>query len=298
MGRFVMGMNRMGRLVVAAMCVAAVVLAGSAAQAATVTGNPATDDGWVLAGNSLASGVYVTGKANYSYNAYGAGFTVAAGSNLEISDGALSWLAGDTIVGVGGQFVTITAEEAGWAAFTGNAVNSLLTSVATGPKLQVKFGTSAATWTTSTTAPESGNGNSSSSSGGGRVQVRTSGWFTKAEWLASSGVLMHLDKDNHILWDGMLNPPKEAARVIWIFDEDLNQVTSWQILLNASLLERVAPETYAGLYPTIGDMAIMTVQNGDSSAFTDAMVTVVPEPATMALLGLGLAALVARRRSK
>jgi len=53
-----------------------------------------------------------------------------------------------------------------------------------------------------------------------------------------------------------------------------------------SLLERNAPGDFVGLYPAIGDPAIMTVQNGDN-AYTNALVNVVPEPATIALLALG-----------
>lgn len=284
--------------------VLSIVVTTACVQAAIVTGDPSVDAGWTLHGHSLGNGVYVTGSANYGYNAYSAGFAITGGSNLEISDGALSWLAGDTVVGVGGKFQSITAAEAGWGAITGNAVNSLLPA-ASGPKLQVKFGTSAATWYTSTNAPGSGNGNSSSSNGGGRVQVRTSGYFQAGSptpgqdepwtWDGNSGQLLVLDKDDHISWAGDANVDKRVARMIWIWDDDIDQVVTWQLLLNVSLLDRVAPESFAGLLPAIGDMAVLTVQNGDG-AFTDALVTIVPEPATLSLLALGAAALMRRRR--
>ena len=82
---------------------AAAMLAGTWTVSASITGNPLTD-GWTSYGNSLASGTYVTGSGNYGYEAFGAGLTVQAGSNLEISAGSLSWLAGDTVLGVGGIF--------------------------------------------------------------------------------------------------------------------------------------------------------------------------------------------------
>ncbi|HUU59130.1 MAG TPA: PEP-CTERM sorting domain-containing protein, partial [Phycisphaerae bacterium] len=105
-----------------------------------------------------------------------------------------------------------------------------------------------------------------------------------------------LDKDDHILWDGPVEPAKQTARMIWIWDSVQGHVASWELLLNVSLLERQAPETYAGLFPSIGDLAVLTVQNGDGD-YTDALVTVVPEPAMMGLLALGgLGVLIRRRR--
>lgn len=273
------------------------------AHAAIVSGDPSSDTGWAPQGHSLANGVYVTGSANYGYDAYSAGFAIQAGSNLEIADGPLSWLTGDTVLGVGGKFQSITAAEAGWAAITGNTVNTYLPA-SSGPKLQVKFGTSAATWYTSTTAPGSGNGSSSSSNGGGRVQVRTSGYFQAGTptvgqdepwtWDGNSGQLLVLDKDSHIAWAGDANLDKRVARMIWNWDDDLQQVVAWELLLNVSLLDRVAPVDFVGLLPAIGDMAIMTVQNGDG-AYTDALVSVIPEPATFGLLALGGLALLRRR---
>ncbi len=285
--------------------------AATAALAANVTGDPSADTGWALAGHSLAQGTHAKGSANYGYDAYGAGFAIAANSNLQITDTndtSLSWLVGDTVLGVGGKFRSITAAEAGWASITGGAINGLLptTSPHSGPKLQAKFGTSDATWYASTTAPNGGNGNSSSSSGGGRVQVRSSAYFQSGTphpdqelsapwtWDGHSGQVLVLEEDGHIAWDGPITPDKHVARMIWQWDTNANRLSSWQLLLNVSLLERLAPDNYNGLFPAVGDMAVMTVQDNNSS-YTDALVTTVPEPATLSVMALmGLATL--RRR--
>lgn len=293
------------RMIVIA-CVA-MFCAAVAASGAILTGDPAVDSGWSYAGHSLANGTYVKGSANYGYDAYTAAFTVQSGSNLEITDAndpSLDWLVGDTVIGVGGHFASITAGTAGWASINGDGVNSHLPA-SSGPKLQAKFGTSAATWMQSTTAPDGGNGNSSSSSGGGRVQIRTSAYFQAGTpnpgqtepwtWDGNSNQLLVLDKDSHIDWAGASSQPsKYTARMIWNWDGSLGQVTSWQLLLNVSLLSRQAPGDFVGLMPAPGDPAIMTVQDGDN-AYTDALVNVVPEPATLSLLILGGIVLLRRR---
>lgn len=291
---------------------ALVVVLGSTAvhSAPLVSGDPAAD-GWVLAGHSLQNGVYATGSANYGFDAYSAGITIPSGSNLEISDGSMSWLAGDTVLGVGGKFASITAGAAGWGAITGNSVNQLLptSSPYSGPKLQAKFGTSLATWTTSTTAPNSGNGNSSSGSGGGRVQIRTSGYFQTGTplvgqtepwtWDGNSGQVLVLDKPSHIVWGGDASIDKRFARMIWVWDNTAHKIAGWELLLNSSLMGRLYPG-YSGPLPDIGDMAVLTVQNGDGGSFTDALVdvTAVPEPASVGLVVLAGMAFVARRRNR
>lgn len=287
----------------------ALLCVGIAAQA-SVTGNPLAD-GWMYHGNSLADGVYSNGKANYGFDVYSTAISVGAGSPLNIQDGEFSWLTGDTVIGVGGKFNSITASEAGWSAISGNAVNQLLTTATHGPKLQVKLGTSDASWTTSTTAPGSGNGNSSTGNGGvGTVHFRTSGWFhatdplasqdSETTWSGNSGELMLLDKDDHIrrLAQGgsYINPDTRVARVIWLWDAENGVVDSWQLLLNTSLLDRVSPD-FIGATPTFGNLAIVSVQDRDS-AYTDAVISTVPEPGTIvAAVGLlGPAALMFRRR--
>lgn len=263
---------------------------------AIVTGNPASD-GWTSGGNALANGIYARGSANYGFCTYSGAITVQSSSVLAIDDGEYSWLAGDTVLGLGGQFEDITASEAGWSSFTGNAVNVLL-SEEYGPKLIGKFGTSAATFSASSTAPSSGNGVGSTSAGGaGTVFVRTSGWFhdytplssqtTDTTWSANSGELMRLDKSTHISREGVsVTPDDRVARVIWYWDPTTENVLSWEILLNVSLLDRTAPADFTGLTPSAGDLAIISVQDRDYD-YTDAVVTIVPEPLCLILLSLG-----------
>jgi hypothetical protein len=275
-----------------------IVLAGNVALATSITGNPAAD-GWILNGNSLDRYNYVRGSANYAFDAYCEAISVEYGSNLAIDDGVNSWLVGDTVLGVGGQFMDTTPALAGWPAFTGNAVNVLLggTDMGADVKLQAKFGTDAANFTGSSIAPGAGNGLGSfgSNAGIGAVQVRTSAWFSAADWSAKSGSLQLLDKPEHIERNGSAAPDADVARLMWNWDAVNQRVDTWEIMLNISLLDRLYP-SLDGITPTVGSLALLTVQNRDG-VYTDAVV--VPEPGTLALLGMGALGLLAcawRRR--
>ncbi len=309
----------MFRFMYATVCLLVVMLAATPAMASVVvvTGNP-NADGFASFGNSLSNGVYVRGDANYGYDTYAAGFTIQTGSNLIDS----SWQVGDTVLAAGGIFAPIAATEAGWSAFTGNAVNSLLSSATSGPKLQAKFGNSDSTWTTSTIAPSGGNGVGSLSNGDGdlptsgvAIQIRTGTYYTETGpayvpgqeqagilgWDTNAGVLMQLGKSSYVdlsVGGALAGMDRDVGRVIWSAStEGTDYPDSWELFLNVSLVDRLNP-SFTGLLPAIGDKVLMTVQNNDS-AITDALANTVPEPGTLVLLltaGLGLLAYAWRRR--
>lgn len=273
------------------MCfIATVVGALSTVASAGLTGNPFTD-GWTSGGHSLDNGVYVrtSGNVNYAFDTYSTSFSVATGSGLPGS-----WLLGDSVIGAGGVFTDpVSAAAAGWGSIPGNQNEKLGANIST--KLQVKFGTADAIWSPSSLAPAGGNGSGGTADGGvGTVTIRTTtdtNVNRPGYWSTNSGLLMELDKTTHAARFGTSNPDTDVARLIWNWDADAGHVSSWQILLNTSLLDRLAPGTFTGKSPGAGNLAIMTVQNGDGG-YTDALIrvpaAVVPAPGVALLMGFGV----------
>ncbi|MCA1804868.1 MAG: VPLPA-CTERM sorting domain-containing protein, partial [Xanthomonadaceae bacterium] len=220
---------------------------------------------------------------------------------------ARSWGVGDTVIGIGGMFSDITAAEAGWGAFTGNAVNSNIDGEYR-LRLQAKIGTADATWSASTLAPNAGDGSGSSSNGGlGSLFVRTSGWHSLSTWENQATTIFGMQDPGHISRDGT-GVGVDAARVVWTWDAAHNRPGSWQLLVNLSLVDLDADVNFAGLLPDIGNAVIGSVQVANAS-HTDGLMSLggyaagyplaeVPVPAAVWLFGTGLMALagVARRK--
>lgn len=296
-----------------------------ATTAAAVTGDPLAD-GWAYGGHSLDQGAYVRGSGNVGFDMYSTQFTVSDSSVFSLAghsgasyddyygatrtwdtDTARSWGVGDTVIGIGGMFSDITATEAGWGAFTGNAVNSNIDGEYR-LRLQAKIGTADASWSASTLAPDAGNGSGSSSNGGlGSLFVRTSGWHSLSTWENQASTIFGLQDPGHILRDGT-GVGVDAARVIWTWDAANNRAGSWQLLVNLSLVDADEDVNFAGLLPGFGDAVIGSVQVANA-AYTDGLMSIggyaagyplaeVPVPAAVWLFGTGLMALagVARRR--
>lgn len=283
--------------------------------AAPISGNPLSD-GWSFRGNSLYNGTYVRGGGNYAFDVYTTQFTVTDASAFDISDhddpsflgyyetahwtkaDARPWQVGHTVIGVGGAFNSVTADDAGWDAFTGNTVNGGINGEYR-LRLQAKIGSEDATWSASSVAPGAGDGSGSTSDGGaGAFLIRTSGWHSLDAWESFGGEMLGLQKEDHI---SSTNIGVDAARVIWTWDDASNRVGTWELLINMSLVEEdLDAALFTGPLPgLLGDSVIASVQVG-GGAYTDALAQVaVPEPSTIALAGIaGLAgvAIVRRRR--
>ncbi len=284
--------------------------------AASLTGNPEAD-GWFHHGNSLSDGHYVHGVGNYAFETYTTQFTVTDGSIYDISGhddpsyhnyyetnhwtkaDARPWTPGDTVIGIGGAFNSITAEDASWDAFTGAAVNGAINGEHRF-RLQAKVAGEDSTWSTSTIAPAGGNGIGSTAAGGaGSFLVRTSGWHDLATWESGEGTMWGLQKPEHIETTGIettgddIRLDADVARIIWTWDAANNRVGTWEILLNMSLIEAdLQASGFNGALPGLlgaGVIQSVQVQNGAS---TDALASItVPEPSTWILALLGMVAI-------
>lgn len=276
---------------------------GTPAHTAQLTGDPSVDSGWVFAGNSFDQGIYVQGEATFSFDIYSASFNLDATAHSAVINSftgvGLDWLAGDRVLGLGGKFVDNTIADTGWDANDwqwspysggGSAFND---DVSGSSNPQAKFGTGNAAWTTSTTAPLFGNGSGSTGDGGfGAIHMRTTVSFGDRTDAGNStpdlpDLLRRVDSGGTAV-----AIDEEFGRLIYIADGSVPQ--SWQWLLNIDLLER---EFNGEPTPLAGDLAIASVQRG-TNRFTDSMVSTIPEPASLALLGLGGLLMLRRNRNR
>jgi len=249
------------------------------AMASLATGDPEAD-GWVFGGRSLDPDIYVRGNGGFDFDIYTTAFTLSDTSNL-LGD---NWQAGDAILGLGG------------------VINARTTNLTQSVRIVSKFGTAADAWST-------GSSFSGGDGGDGSVLLAT---YSPA---ANNG--LHLNPNPVNLQPSILGPgqvwgiplaqryengavvdlvasgnpvspnTQMVGKLIYTFDED-SILASWQVFLNVSLLP-----TYNSL-PSVGDRAIQTLQRSTGD-YTDGLVVVIPEPATMLLLGLGTLLLRNRR---
>lgn len=262
-------------------------LAGTAS-ASSVSGDPLAD-GWVFGGNSLALGNYVRGDGVFDYGLYTSAFSLSSGSNLVGS----GWQAGDSILGIGGVI-------------TPGAANPNLTQSV---RLVAKFGTSPSAWQASTITPTGGNGLGSFSGGAGGDGAILLGTDGPTQGTGSlnpgssrfvgpgnpgPGNVFEIPLAQRYDGGGVSAMPTSIGKFIFQFDTN-DVLSSWQVLLNRDVL---GAQLGAGAeIPGLGDRAIVTLQRSvNSTLFTDSLITVVPAPGALALLGLGGLCATRRRR--
>lgn len=245
------------------------------------SGDPSAD-GWNLIGNSGTLGIYARGSANFNYNLFKLSYQISAANPLITSFAGTGWAAGDTVLGVGGVIVDQTNPNLG-----ANA------------RVLVKYGTSTATWSASTTTTIPGDGVVSFSGGfggTGSIQLATNSGSLTA---GGAGTARLLDTSNRYDGAASVVAALDLGRLNYTFLD--GKLKSWQILLNTSLLQRLG---LAPPGPAVGDKFVANLQQGGSNSTetTDFIPAVsalaIPEPSSFILLGMGAGAMfiVARRR--
>lgn len=260
------------------------------------TGDPVAD-GWAYGSNALENGTYVRGDGNFGFDIYSTSLTLGAGSNLLDAN----WQVGDTVLGIGGVINAISnPAQLGWPSITGPTVNDNLTQSV---RIVTKFGTSPTAWGASSNAPSAGNGSGSFSGGAGGDGSLLLATYSPA---SNNGLHLHPSPDYGLL-PSILGPnlvheipllqrydagvvttlASTAGKLIYTLDGN-DVLATWEVFVNVSLLEGY------GIVPELGDRGLQTLQRS-TGVYTDGLVEVVPEPATLALLTLGSVALLRRR---
>lgn len=235
------------------------------AQAASITGDPTTDPGWVFQGTSVTN--HIDGTGVYTASIYSTAFTLDPSSPLVSNLDGFNWNPGDTIVGVGGTMSPSSdLTYSGGADENGNSHTG-----ATSTRIVVKYGSSTASWTTP--------GTGSLANGGiGSILLGT---YPYDFYPANSGTLI-VPADAATEETG---PSTTAAisgdmgRVITSWTA--GSLTGFESFLDLTLLESTYPSAAIGL----GDKFVLDLQRGtgnfqDSLGSLPESLQTVPEPST------------------
>lgn len=249
---------------------------------ATITGNPATDGGWIFQGTSAGGANYNSGAANYNVNLYATAFTLDAGSLLLSNFGGFDWSVNDVVVGIGGVF---------------SGANTSLTyndSGATSTRIVAKYGTAGATWLPNSPVSSSPGYGSLEHGGVGSILLGT---FPFDFSPANAGSLV-VPTDSPLEQTGPTSTTLingNVGRVITQWSG--GALTGFESFLDLTLLNI----KYPGNGVALGNKFILDLQNGTGS-FQNSQGTLpsaAPEPNALLLLLAGSAGLaLVRRRTR
>ena len=248
---------------------------------AAITGNPATDGGWIFEGTSAGVANYNNGAANYNVNMYATAFTLDAGSLLLSNFGGFNWSVNDVVVGIGGVF---------------SGANTSLTyngAGATSTRFVAKYGTAGATWTPNSTVSSSPGYGSLAHGGVGSILLGTYAYdFSPANAgslvVPTDSPLEQTDPSNTMLING------NVGRVITQWSG--GAVIGFESFLNLTLLNEKYPSNGVAL----GNKFILDLQV-DHGPYQDSQGTLpsaAPEPNALMLLLAGAVGLVLLQRQR
>lgn len=299
-------------------CVLACLLSINALANFSLTGNPATDQGWIFGGHSLSNGGYVRNQGNFGFNMYYTEFRLLGGPLTTMPN---PWAVNSRVVGLGGVFTApMTPESLGWppgTVFTGPAQNS---QIGANTRINAKFGANAPDniYSASTIFPNMGNGNGSHSGGQGGLGSILVSIASNRFTAADANILI---TPNNLLGPGVPPPGDSVTQwqgvvgsngldlgtnqfydmVRYIYNVDSNGfLSSWEVLLNTSMVANfpgaILPVPTGGRgWIQTASFGAAAVNNTDGIIFTQVFFEV-PAPPAVYAAAAGLLGLIACRR--
>lgn len=249
---------------------------------ATITGNPATDGGWIFEGTSAGGANYNNGAANYNVNMYATAFVLDAASLLLSNFGGFDWSVNDVVVGIGGVF---------------SGANTSLTyngSGATSTRIVAKYGTAGATWLPNSPVSSSPGYGSLQHGGVGSILLGTHPYDFSP---ANAGSLV-VPTDSPLEQTG----PSSSTLINGNVGRVITHWSGGALLSFESFLDLTLLNTnYPGNGVALGNKFILDLQNG-TGPYQDSQGTLpsaAPEPnALLLLLGGGVGLTLVRRRTR